>query len=164
MTNRYVTPIYAVLLCGVFCLILSLAGSLLDKRKFFVCALAVTVVMTAMTFGSCQKGYLYKDTQPLLDFAQQNSHLDCLYLYDGTRFRMMPSFMEVSNYKSVTFVDYRNEGFLWSVDYSTNSEMVLTVVGADQNAIDEVLGEYSQFTHCDEIGDFGYATTYHLHG
>ncbi len=163
-TNRYITPIYAVLLCAVFCLVFSVMSSLMDKKKFALCAAVITAVMSVMTFGSCQKGYLYKDTQPLLDFAQQHSELECLYLYDGVRFRVMPSFTEVSNYKNVTFVDYRNDGFLWSVDYSGNSEMVLIVVDADQNAIDEVMGEYPQFTSCDEIGDFGYATTYHLHG
>lgn len=164
ITNRYVIPIYGVLLCVVFCMLFALMENLLDKKKFTACALAVVVAVSAATYTTCYKNYQYKSTQQLLDFAQQHSNLECLYLFDGVKFRMMPSFKEVTGYKNVTFVNYTNEGFLWSVDYSANDELVLTVVGADENAVNEVLKEYPQFTHCDEIGDFGYATTYHLHG
>ena len=164
ITNRYITPIYAVLLCGVFSLVSLLLVQLVGKNKGVVCTAVLVAVITVMTFNSCQRGYLYSDTQPLLDFAKQHSDTECLYLFDGVRFRMMPSFVQVSEYKNVNFINYKNEGFLWSCDYSGNDELVLIVVGADENAIEQVLGEYPQFTACDEIGNFGYATTYHLHG
>ena len=75
----------------------------------------------------------------------------------------MPSFNEVYNYRNVTFINYTNPGFLWSCDYSGNEDLVVIIVNDDQQALNEVLNEYKQFTECEVIGDFGYATTYYLH-
>ena len=161
--NRYIIPVYAVTLCGVTSLLFRLLGSVVKGKR--IAALSVTVVMlvSAQCYQTCYKGYLYTDTKPLMDFAHGTS-LECLYLWDGVRFHMMPSFMQVSGYKSVTYVNYNNPGFLWSVDYSSNSEIAVVVSKDNQAALQEVLNEYPQFTQCELIDNFGYATTYYLHG
>lgn len=162
--NRYINPIYAVVLCGVICLLFGLMRRLMSKKAFICCAAAVCVLLSAANYKNCCKVYQYESTQPLLEFAQQSGSRDCLYLIDGVAFHYMPSFKEVSCYGSVTFVNYNNPGFLWSVDYSGNDELVVLVAQDNPDALQQVLDEYPQFTVCDKIGRFGYAATYYLHG
>ena len=56
--------------------------------------------------------------------SENKQNVDCLYVYDEN-WKTQPSFLEVRNYNSVTFVNSSNLEMLSSLEIINNKEMML---------------------------------------
>ena len=93
--------------------------------------------------------------------SENKQNVDCLYVYDEN-WKTQPSFLEVRNYNSVTFVNSSNLEMLSSLEIINNKEMMLLITADSEKILEEILKNCSQFSGYSEIGTYAFTTTYYL--
>lgn len=162
ITDRYMFPIYAGAMVGVFCLaISSLQIFFKDKNLLIVTALFLAIIVIN-EWKNVTWSYLCKNSTNLIEMSESKKNVDCLYVYDEN-WKTQPSFFEVRNYNSVTFVQNSNLEALPSLEIIDNKEMMLLVTADSDKILEEIMKQCSQFSGYLEIGTYAFTTTYYLY-
>lgn len=164
IAERYLTPIYAVLmvwvLCGIF-----IIGKRLSKQKYWLVVFCLFLaLMVGNGWKNCNWEYLYKDTKALLSDAENYAESNCLYIYDS-RWRVMSSYCEVSQYNSLTFYMAGNIADIANMEYKQDKELVVCISNTcDSVAVLEyIIEQCPSLNTYQKIGSYGYATSYYLY-
>ena len=161
VTDRYMFPIYAGAMGGVFCLVIGcLQMFFKDKILLIVTALFMAIIVIN-EWEDVHWSYLCKDSANLIEMSENKQNVDCLYVYDEN-WKTQPSFLEVRNYNSVTFVNSSNLEMLSSLEIINNKEMMLLITADSEKILEEILKNCSQFSGYSEIGTYAFTTTYYL--
>ena len=162
VTDRYMMPIYAGALGGIFCLVITCLQKLFkDKILLIVTALLMTVVVIN-EWEDVNWSYLCKDSANLIEMSENKQNVDCLYVYDEN-WKTQPSFSEVRNYNSVTFVNNSDLEMLSSLEIINNKEMMLLVTADSEKILKEIMKTCPQFSAYSEMGTYAFTTTYYLY-
>lgn len=159
-TDRYIFPVYAVIYTLVWMLFYETIKNIKKyKYHLLIISFVFVVVGSAKNTGFV---YLYKETETLIENAKSYSDIDCLYIYDEF-WQIQPSFYEVAEYKSVTFLNRKNIQQLGEMDCRNNSELILVVTEECEDTIKNVLEMSTNLTQYIEMGEFGSAKSYYLY-
>lgn len=164
ITERYQQPIYAVVIAGIVALLYVGIKKMAGTQGQFILVL-VLVVMTVNSWKTAPWGNLQKASEPILQVAEENASLDCIYVYDS-RWKMQPSFYDVQKYNSVTFFKEKNLGMLNDSECRNNAEFILYVTNScnHQSVIDNVTASCPNINGYEKLGDWGYVTVYRFYG
>lgn len=165
LTQRYMTPIYAVLFLTIFYLV-----SAWMKKKFATYYLygmiLITTIICVNGLRNIQWPNLKLSSEALIDAASEHSATDCLIIYDEN-WRIYSAYYEVSEYHSVTFLREEHLDLLNSMDLASRSELIVMV---DKKALSEVVVVDKILDLCpyldgyEHLGGYAYTNTYYLHG
>lgn len=162
ITDRYMFPIYASAMGGFFCLTIIFLQQIF-KNKILVTVISVFIsIIIINEWKEINWPYLSKESVALIEMSKKQEKVDCLYIYDSD-WKMQPSFMEVRNYNSVTFVQNSNLEVLPSLEIIDNKEMMLLVTADSDKILEEVMKQCPQFSGYSEIGTYAFTTTYYLY-
>lgn len=163
VTDRYMFPIYAGAMGGIFCFVCVCLQKLIKNQKVLIIVTALFIsVIVINEWKDINWPYLNRYSADLIESSKKKENVDCLYVYN-TDWKTQPSFLEVRNYNSITFVQDSNLEMLPSLEFINDKELVVLVPTDSENILETIMGTYSQFTHYSEIGTYGFATTYYLY-
>ena len=166
IVDRYMFPIYALLLTGVFSIYFTLINRLFSNHNnlAFYIQIITSIVVIFFNFSNPKyKEYLYKSTIPILENAKNHSDYDSLFIYDNSKiWNCYPSLLESTNYKSLTFVSNSNIDILPSLDIAQNNTLQVFVPNNETNVIEIIIETYPQFTIVDKNGSYTDYTSYFL--
>lgn len=136
-TDRYISPIYAVVITFVFILIEFILShfKITQSNKCVIFTIMIAVALV----NSWTKGYweyTYINSLDTIEKAKQYGTLDCFFIYNGP-WRVQPNYLEIKEYNSSTF--YQQDSYtdiFANDDFYQKEFMVYTV--SDYNA-DEIL-------------------------
>ena len=166
LVDRYMFPIFAIILTGFFSLISSLFANI--RFKFSICLPLICIAAVIINgLSSCTWEYLYRRTIPILEKAKEFSDIDSLFInYNETinheNWRCHPSYMELKNYKSVTFLNFSDLDRLSSLNAAANDELIVFIPNTAAESLNKVLDFCPQFTNVEIIGTFFNNTSYFL--
>lgn len=164
LINRYMFPIYALLVSAIFCM-LYVAGKSLLSKKVHVWLMGMVMLLTvALGYKIHSWPYLYLETQQLLNEAAQHSEKNCIFFYDSA-YRVQSAFYEVSNYKSVTFISHKNPELLNEVNVDAEDGLIVTMTNnCDFESIQsEIMKRYPNLSQYREMGGYDYSKSYHFY-
>ena len=164
-TDRYIFPVYAVVLTWTVCLLYKLGRRLIQPQYQYTAAAVLLSITLVSGWKLCTWDYLYKDTEALLRTAEGYGDVDCVYIYDAI-WKVRPSYYEVSKYNSVVFWNVNNMDAIRSQDYCMDRELIVCILNScdQQSVLNELLSFCPFLNTYDELGGYAYATTYHLYG
>ncbi len=160
LERRYFYPVYAVICALVYLCVYDSLVFLFGKRMRVILGIVLSVAVCAGGIVGGKWNYLYKNTESLLAFSKENTDKDCLYVYDDV-WMIPPSYLEVKNYNSVTFVRGRHLALLQDLDICSESELIVVMAGVPYEDIKEaVFSAFPLLNSCEEIGTHSDITTY----
>lgn len=163
--DRYIFPIYAVVLTWTVCLLYRMGKYLIRKRHQYTAASILLAIVLVSSWRQCTWDYLYKNTESFLKTAEQYKDVDCVYVYDAS-YRVQPSYYEVSNYKRVVFWNVNNMDSMKGRDYCRNKELIVCIINTcDQQAVLNKMLSYCPFLNAyKKLGGHERNTSYYLYG
>lgn len=162
MTDRYMFPIYAVLWAVVLSGISEFFRLLQIQHAVHIFAI-LAVIMSVNSWKNVNWTYLYKESEILLETASNYSDVDCLYIYEKP-WEMNPSYFEVSQYHSVTFIKRNELDLLSSHEVSKKYHLIVATTGDDEEVLEQIMDLSPALNDYDSLGGYGYTNTYYLHG
>lgn len=162
VTDRYMVPVYGVVFVGLTSIAIIVVQNIFKKKLVWT---IIAIMMVAIVVGEWKNvgwSYLYKSSVTFLQATEKYTDVDCLYIYDVV-WNTQPSFMEVQNYKSITFLKNENLDALSTLEISNENQLMVMIIGNKEEILEKILKTYSQLNMYEEIGSFGYATTYYLY-
>ena len=162
VSDQYITPIYAVAFAGTLCLVITLFRNIFSEKSIYPAAIVLLSVILVNSWNGIGWPYLYRTSLAFLNETSSYGDSDCLYVY-SERYQTLPSFREVSAYKSVTFLDEENFFMLPTLDIALNDRLIVKVTDNDQAILNEVIATYPHLNSCYAIGSDKYSTTYYVY-
>ena len=164
ITERYQQPVYAVLIAGIIGLVCLVTKKIFTK-KYRVILVLLLAVMTINSWRNAPWGKQQKASEPLLNMSETHAALDCIYVYDA-RWKVQPSFCDVSQYNSVTFFKEKNLGMLNDSECRNNAEFILYITNScnHQAVLDSVIASCPAVSGFEQLGSWGYVNVYRLYG
>ncbi len=160
--QRYFYPVYGVILFIGLLSIYTILNKLFSRKSLYLVALSVGII-TLIGLFSNGWGNLFLFSDELLEFSNSKNDIDCLYIYNE-RWMIPPSYEEVSNYNSVTYVNSNHLEMLNDLSIISDEELVVIVAGSDIDDVSEQIKD--SFMSLDgqyqKIGEYGYAETYYF--
>lgn len=161
ITDRYMFPIYAILF-ACFTGFISISAKAFLQNKTAISFITVfLLLLTGNGWNHAQWPYLYRSTADLMTNAETCSNVDCLYIYDVT-WRTEPSFAEIKNYRSITFLQQEHLEQLSSLDIADQQQLIVMIIGDPEETLQEIYKAYPQFTCSKELGTSWSTTTYFI--
>ncbi len=162
-SDRYMYPIYGVLFPTV-------TGGVIEwlynrETPHYRYALAAILLIMGITGG--QNGswaWLFQDSKPLLEFAQEHHNTDCIYIYHLPML-MGPDYEEASNYNSITCYQSDSLDMLKNSDLSIRYELILMIMNDlnQEEILNRVIAECPEINAYEPIGSYGFSNTYRLY-
>lgn len=162
MTDRYMFPIYAVLYAVVLSGISECFRVLQIQHAVYMFAI-LTVIMSVNSWKDMNWTYLYKESETLLETASNYADVDCLYVYEKP-WEINPSYYEVSQYHSVTFLKRNELDLLVGHEISDKYHLIVMTTGDDDEVLKQVMDVSPYLNAYDYVGGYGYTNTYYMHG
>lgn len=162
ITERYMAPIYAICIALFVSLLYSFLGTIVkNKREILFLLVIVVSIVVVNGLRAAEWTYLYKSSNKLLESSKKYADVDCVYIYEE-KYRAQPSFLEVKNYKSVTFVNQDNHDLLDEISNTSHNSLIVCLPKDKQELLKEVQELYPSLTKAKELGKYGYSITYYL--
>ena len=159
--NRLI-PIYAVTLAVFLCIMSVFFRKLMEVEKSYVLMCFVGAIIIINGFANADWAYLYKSSTDFLNTVKTYSDRNCISVYDA-KWKEQPSFYEMKNYESVTFISQENVENILQYEDLFDREFILNVIGGnDEKIINLILENYPYLSGYEKIGGYGYATTYRI--
>lgn len=160
LTQRYMSPIYAVLFLTIFYLV-----SVWMKKKSTAYYLYGMIFITTIVCvnGLRSRSNLQLSSEPLIEAAREHSANDCLIIYSEP-WRIYSAYYEVSEYHSVTFLGEEHLDLLNSMDLASRSELIVMLNGEESEVINKILDLCPYLDGYEHLGGYAYTNSYYLHG
>lgn len=162
VTDRYMFPIYAGAMASVICLVISCLQIFFKDKSLLIVTALFMAIMVINEWKDVTWSYLCKDSTNLIEMSKCKKNIDCLYVYDEN-WKTQPSFFEVRNYNSVTFLQNSNLEVLPPLEIIDNKEMMLLVTADSDKILEEIMKKCPQFSGYAEMGTYAFTTTYYLY-
>lgn len=161
LSDRYMFPVYALIFVGTVCLINKVLRELLPRKKYMISGIVLSVLLVLCGWYKAEWKYLYLDYSNILAEVEKHEKDDCIVIY-SQKWQLPSIYTEISNYKSVTFVNEEDFDELLQSEILTQDELVVSLLGFEEpesylNKINMVLGEEFEVS---EIGTYFYGTSY----
>ncbi len=164
-TSRYLFPVYAVIIAAFAAFIFSISNRIIrsSRRYLFLCVIASLITVNGWKVCSWQ--FLYLDSAALLEKADKYREVNNLYIYDDS-WKIFSSFYEISKYKSVCFRSQDNVEGNGDIPYKSDLDLVLSITNScnGELILNQILTTYPFLDSYEEIGGYGYSTSWHLYG
>lgn len=163
---RYISPIYAVVVIWVLCLVLPKLKALFFPK---ICVPAVYFLLCAMIVSSWVKSpweYLYFNDKEQLEKAAAYNQVDCVCIYPPYQiYQVQPTFYEASNYKSVTFYEQEHIDMLMESDIRNALELMVLISNAcDSEVVAEKISRALPNLNAHQLmWSVGGTNTYHFY-
>ena len=160
--DRYVFPIYALTFALFLCIMNTVLRKLIPEKGVYIVICLIGTIFIINGFGNARWDYLYKSSVDLLNNAREYSDRNCISVYDAT-WKEQPTFYEIKNYKSVTFISQEHSGnILQYGDLFEDGFMMNIIGGNDDKIISMIQRNYPYLNRCEKIGGFSYSNTYYI--
>lgn len=163
LTDRYFHPIYPLLIVLTVNTLCIALGKLFPERMVFVLASLLFALTTIKDFKE-NWFYLYRSTSGFLEVAKNYSNLDCIYVIHMP-YEINPSFYEISNYNSVTFLSQIDPEVLGTLDLDVSNGLILSM-GAECN-FEEIYGllreRWQTLENYEFLGGHSFSVTYRIY-
>ena len=169
-TERYMSPIFAVTFVWIFCLIFNYLNKIRLKitllKKYFFLIACLLLLITVI--GSWQKrgwSYLYRNSIQLLETSKEYTDLDCICIYNQP-FETQASFLELTNYNSITFISEDNLDLLYTIANNSSKLILIIINDKEQDTeafLNKLLSEYPLPKQHKFIGHHAYGTSFYVY-
>lgn len=166
--DRYMMPVYAVLVVGVLLVITRLLRRVFGnhERNTKIVLILILSIMLIGSWKNCKWPYLYLETKQTVDAIKEYSALDCLCICKkGDEWKTYGNFVELCKLNSITFFPDGLEPLQSMNELNGKSQYLLYIYGADD---EEILTELQdicpQITGYEKLDGIGYASVYHVYG
>ena len=161
--DRYIQPIYPVVVILGGYMICYICGKLSPKRATAPCTMAVLAVTAALGLFRCQWEYLYRESESLLEQAEKHAGSQCIYIYDWA-WKAQPSFYEARNYESVTFISQDHLELLDEMELEEDGIVLCIMDTCEQEPVLEKLEScYGGTLSKETIGQYFFSTSYYIY-
>jgi hypothetical protein len=166
--ERYFTPIFAILYCGILTLFFTkLSEAVKDQKTFSVAALVFILLLTALSYYKAEWPYLYRDDLEYLNKAEEHKDAECICIHNEYRlaWEVQLNFNEFMKYKSFTLLDQRKIKTEDLKNYIGSDQVVihLTCVDNKEEYLKEIIEALPQFSAYEVIGGNGNGVSYYLY-
>lgn len=159
--KRYFYPIYGIMLFLAMFSIYAISDIINKKYGFYISIVFISCI-TILGYIGYDWEYLYKQDENLLNFAEEHTDVDCLYIY-GLRWMIQPSYMEARNYNSITLVRHDDLYMLENLDITDDYELIIILADTQMSDIEDQLREaFPNLGDYQEIGTHSLSTTYYF--
>lgn len=164
VTDRYLFPIYAVMLGLFFHMLVCLAKKIPFFKKPFLAVGVLCGLLTANGWKQAEWDYLYRHSSQFLAKAQEYADANCICIYDGVKWKVQNMFYEASQYKSMTILHEENmEEIAWYQELLGDG-FILCAAGVDGEwALQETLKHFPAYSHVERVGGFAESVTYYVY-
>ncbi len=159
--DRYMMPIYAVLLGAGTVAFYYLTRKFINYKSIRILSLLICVFLTVHTWKNFRLHYLYNDNGRF-EKAESYHYMDAVFVYDSF-YRTLPAFVETSYYKSLTFIHSGKMEMLDEYKYKNSKEILLLVTSGDDSILKTVMDKFPYVDQYEKI-DSCYHPTYRLYG
>lgn len=162
-TDRYFHIIYPLLILLVVCgLCVGVRYFLSIKVTFWLIAV-VLLLTTVKEFGN-NWFYLYRSTQSLLETAKQYGDLDCIYIVNAG-YEINPSFYEIREYDTVTFIDKNELDALKELDLDVENGLIVSMGNAIsiEEVAKTVQDRFPKLINYEQLGGHSFSVTYRFY-
>ena len=166
VSDRYIYPVYPVLLVGMICLFYRIIKLFFIDNNRSVRILAVIMII-CVTGGllQCKWEWLYLDSRDNIAFAEEEGkEAEAICIYNGS-WRLLPSYLEIKRFKSATFYSCNDdlEMIISHIFENKDVKICVFIVGLDDSDMVKIkqsveLEGYSVY----HTGEFGYAKSLYL--
>lgn len=161
VADRYMFPIYGVLFATMFSMLYHIAFKLLQDKWQYIVICVVGIIWIVGSVSKINPTQLFIVPAEILQEAKKHADVDSVYVYDA-RWKAMGAFVEVPEYKSVTFININNPEMIASLD--VKEELIVLVTGEEkEKTIEQIASDYCNQMKYKEVGDHGYTKTYYLY-
>ncbi len=165
--ERYFTPIFAVMYCGLMTLLLSGLDRVIDNRKIMNCVGVVLILASVgMSYVGSKWPYLYRSDLDYLQKAESHGDAECICIHNEYRlnWEIQLNFNEFIKYKSFTLLDQRDIRPEDLSKFISSDKVVinLTCVDNKEEYIAQIIEALPQFSSYEVIGGNGYGVSYFL--
>lgn len=161
--DRYIQPIYPVVVILGGYMICYVCGKLSLKKVTAHCTMAVLAVTAALGLFRCQWEYLYRESESLLEQAEKHAGSQCIYIYDWA-WKAQPSFYEARNYESVTFISQDHLELLDEMELEEDGIVLCIMDTCEQEPVLEKLEScYGGALSKETIGQYFFSTSYYIY-
>lgn len=163
--DRYIVPVYAVCFAGVICMTYKVLEYFLKNKAFLIGSIVMSALLIGGSYASSGWLYLYRDSRPFLAEAEAKSDYDCICVFEGDSWLLLPEFAEYCNYKSITFITLEELNKDGIHRLASPDGIIVSFVGYSYN-LDEAVQKLVQengYEGCTKLGTFGFDNTYFLH-
>ncbi len=162
-TDRYfhiIYPLLIILVVGGVCV--GVRYFLSAKVTFWLLAV-VLLLTTVKEFGN-NWYYLYRSTRQLIQTAKQYGDLDCIYIVNAG-YEINPSFYEIREYNTVTFIDKEELEQIETVECSTENGLIISMGSAI--SVEEIAAKvqeiYPKLVNFEQLGSHSFSVTYRFY-
>lgn len=166
ITDRYVAPIYTVLLAGMWgmlCICIKNVYGNVKVRNIFISFFATVVVIASL--ANSKWDYLYTDSNERLNNSQKyGATSEAVVLYDEP-WKVNPYYLEVKNCQSSVFYNMSSyQQFKENVDINEFPDAItFFLVGMDSETfIRDFLADNSEYSVTVDNGTWAYGHSYYL--
>ncbi|NBJ92724.1 hypothetical protein D5281_08975 [bacterium 1xD42-62] len=162
--SRYISPIYAVVMVNAFSLLYIIIKKLVNKKYDKIVLCILLTIMTVNGWRICTWEYLFLDSAQLIKKAGQHRDENAIYIYDAG-WETAISFFEASHYKSITFFHINNIQALQNSPCKNDSSLIVYITNSCniESILNNVMEICPALTGNEEMGTYGYATSYYLY-
>lgn len=161
--ERYIQLIYPIIILIFVSLIFLILKRYLNDKKstFIMCAILIVMVVSGYA-RTCSFEYLVPGSQEAIELSRQYHDKDSIYIYNAN-WKVQTSFMELEQYKSVTFILFNNlellnnnlhyDDFVLYIDPSIENEEEIL------NSIVDKFPEVEKYT---KLYNYAYSNAYYF--
>lgn len=159
-TDRYIFPIYPFIMLLLFIPLFEILVNAW-RQKGLAAAAVLAVVITVSSIAQSDWTYLYRSTEPILNTAKENAELDAIYIYEEP-WQVASEYMEMMNFRTVTFVQAQNLDLLRELPVSKNSKIFINVplLMKPDTFIQEITDRYDLGEQIEKVGRHEYGVSF----
>lgn len=161
---RYLSQAYAVFMVWVLGGIFVVGRRILEQRYWISAIGLLLAIMSVNSWKTCKGDLMYRDSEEVFSRAEAHGTCNCLYIYDEN-WKALPSYLEVSRYKSVTFYKVNNMDSIAGMQNLSDKEMVVCIASDSdsQEILKYIMEVCPPLNAYQEIHNFVYTTSYYLY-
>lgn len=162
MECRYIVPVYAVVLVGIFSLLYRGVWIWIRQKYRKVTLWLVICAMTAGGWHVCEWEHLYLKSAEFLEKTEQYSEENIIYVYDK-KWKLVNGFFEAGNYHNAEFINLEKRE-LDGIHFKGESSLLVNITNScDQDSVlDKILEICPLLNTYEMVGGYDYTTTYYL--
>lgn len=160
--GRYMSPSYAVMFLSFIALLFVLLSRVFKREHVLAIMLVLSSVICVNEWKDNKWEFLYKSYAQIEEKAKEYHDVDALFIYKGW-WHSLPSYAEIKNYRSVTFVKNDNLEVLEGLEIMDQDQLIVFVPDKEDALLNELLQYDSKLSTTDRIGFTGYSNSYYFH-